>query len=109
MNDPDYRGVKYEEFRDTEKAMTKPEYPQAGPPYDKTTYIGRLKGKVAAADDELGRASREFRSVLDEAIDTAHAWYTLVNDAISMLDRGVSGFAVKKHLIDVRREYIKGG
>ena len=41
MNDPDYRGVKYEEFRETEKAMTKPEYPQAGPPYDKTTYIGR--------------------------------------------------------------------
>jgi len=109
MNEPDYRGVKYEEFRETEKAMSKPEYPQAGPPYDKTTYIGRLKDKVAAADDELGRASREFRSVLDEAIDTAHAWYTLVNDAITMMEGGADIKRVKKYLIDVRREYIKGG
>ena len=69
MNEPDYRGVKYEEFRDTEKAMNKPDYPQAGPPYDKTTYMGRIRDKIDTADNEFAKASRDFRSTVGETVD----------------------------------------
>ena len=103
----DYRGKPYDEFREIEKP--KPDYPQAGPPYDKTTYMGRMRHKMDTADNEFAKASRDYRSTVDELQEIVANWYSLANDAISMLDRGVSGFAVKKHLIDMRRAYIKGG
>ena len=97
------------EFRETEKAMSKPEYPQAGPPYDKTTYMGLIRNRIDTADNKFAKASRDYRSDMGELQEIIAKWYSLANDAISMLDRGVSGFAVKKHLIDMRRAYIKGG
>ena len=108
MNDPDCRGVKYEEFRDTEKAMSKQEYPQAGPPYDKTTYMGRIRNKMDAADNEFAKISCEYRFTVNELQEIVANWYSVVNTAISKIDGGADIQEVKKYLIDMRRAYIKG-
>jgi len=109
MNDPDYRGEKYEEFRETEKAMSKPEYPQAGPPYDKTTYMGRIRNKIDTADNEFAKASRDYRSAVSETVEIIANLYSVINIAISKLDGPADKKEVKKYLIDMRRAYIKGG
>jgi len=109
MNDPDYRGEKYEEFRDTEKAMSKQEYPQAGPPHDKTTYMGRIRHKIDTADNEFAKSSRDYRSTVGETMEIIANLYSVINIAISKLDGPADKKEVKKYLIDMRRAYIKGG
>ena len=65
----DYRGIPYDEFRESEKAMSKQEYPQAGPPYDKTTYMGRIRNKMDAADNEFAKVSCDYRSAVSETVE----------------------------------------
>ena len=96
-----------EEFRESEKAMNKPDYPQAGPPYDKTTYMGRIRDRIDKADNEFAKASRDYRSDVGELEDTIANWYKAVNTAIIMIDGGADTFEVKKYLVDTRRAYIK--
>lgn len=107
MNDPDYRGEKYEEFRDTEKAMKEKDYPQAGPPYDKTTYMGRIRDEIAIADNAFAQASCDYHSVVNILQETIANWYSVVNDAISMINGGIEIERVRKYLVDMRRAYTK--
>ena len=103
----DYRGKPYDEFREIEKA--KPDYPQAGPPHDKTTYMGWIRDGIDRADNEFAKASRDFRSTMGDLQDKIQIWYRLVNTAISKIDGGADIQEVKKYLITMRRAYIKGG
>jgi len=89
--------------------MSKQEYPQAGPPYDKTTYMGRIRDKIDTADNEFAKASRDYRSIVGELQEAIIAWYGIVNNAISMIDGGTEIARIRKYLIDMRRAYIKGG
>jgi len=107
MNETDCRGVKYEEFREIEKA--KPDYPQAGPPYDKTTYMGRIRDKVYTADNEFAKASRDYRSTVGELEDEVKKWYHLVNTAIGEIEGGADIQTIKRCLVNMRQAYIKGG
>ena len=109
MNDPDYRGEKYEEFRETEKAMSKQEYPQAGPLYDKTTYLGRIRNKMDAADNEFAKVSCEYRFTVNELQEIIANWYSIVNTAIYKIDGGADIQEVRAYLNTMRGYYIKGG
>ena len=104
----DYRSKPYDEFREIEKA--KPDYPQAGPPHDKTTYMGRIRDKIDVADNEFAKSSRDYRSTVSEMEDEVKKWYSLVNAAITMLnDKAPDIVTLRDYLIDMRRAYIKGG
>ena len=72
-----------EEFRETEKAMSKQEYPQAGPPYDKTTYMGRIRDKIDTADNEFAKASRDYRSTVGELQEIIANLCSVINITIS--------------------------
>jgi len=109
MNDPDYRGEKYEEFRETEKAMSKPEYPQAGPPHDKTTYMGRIRHKIDTADNEFAKSSRDYRSTVGETMEIIANLTSVINITISKLDGPAEKKEVRDYLVTMRRAYIKGG
>ena len=103
----DYRGKPYDEFRESEKA--KPDYPQAGPPHDKTTYMGRIRDKIDTADNEFAKSSRDYRSTMSEMEDEVKKWYDLVNKTISMVkDENFDIVTLREYLIDMRRN-IKGG
>jgi len=97
------------EFRETEKAMSKKEYPQAGPPYDKTTYMGRIRDKIDTADNAFSKSSRDYRSTVDIALESAAGWYSLVNTAIDKLGGPATKQEVRGYLVTMRRKYIKGG
>jgi len=103
----DYRGKPYDEFREIEKP--KPDYPQAGPPHDKTTYMGRIRDKIDIADNEFAKASRDYRSTVGALQDEIQKWYHLVNTAIGEIDGGADIQTIKRCLVNMRRAYIKGG
>ena len=103
----DYRGKPYDEFREIEKA--KPDYPQAGLPHDKTTYMGRIRDKIDKADGEFAKSSRDYRSAVGELEDEVKKWYGLVNTAIGEIEGGADIQTIKRCLVNMRRAYIKGG
>ena len=103
----DFRGKPYDEFREIEKA--KPEYPQAGPPYDKTTYMGRIRDKIDTADNEFAKASRDYRSTVGELQEIIANLCSVINTAAAMMAGGAEIERIRKYLVDMRRAYIKGG
>jgi len=100
----DFRGKPYDEFREIEKA--KPEYPQAGPPYDKTTYMGRIRDKIDTADNKFAKASRDYRSTVNELHEIIANWYGIVNTAISKLGGPADKKEIRDYLINVRGQHI---
>jgi len=103
----DHRGKPYDEFREIEKP--EPDYPQAGPPHDKTTYMGRIRDKIDTADNAFAKSSRDYRSTMSEMEDEVKKWYDLVNKTISMVkDKTFDIVTLREYLIDMRRN-IKGG